>query len=99
LILKSFHLPDLRAALRAEVAQFWASYSGHIDWEPAVETEARVTALLPALMLARIDGKSPVEYLTAPVRAAVRDAAIPLIAAPAETLAALLARLPEGAIP
>ena len=33
-------------------------------WEPPASCEARAAALLPGLMLARIDGKSPVEYLT-----------------------------------
>jgi hypothetical protein len=98
LILKSFHLPALCAELRTEISQFWATYAGHINWEPAAETEARVAALLPALMLARIDGKSPVEYLAGPVRAVVRDVAIPLIAEPVKTIAALLSRLPEGSV-
>lgn len=96
LILKSFHLPALHQKLHAEALRFWTTYAQHINWEPASDTEARVAALLPALMLARIDGKSPVEYLTDPVRVTVRQTAIPLIADPATTLAALLSRLPEG---
>jgi aminoglycoside phosphotransferase (APT) family kinase protein len=39
------------------------AYLAHVSWEPPAECEARTAALLPALMLARIDGKSPVEYL------------------------------------
>jgi len=35
-----------------------------VSWEPASALEARVATLLPALILARLDGKSPVEYLT-----------------------------------
>ena len=51
--------------------------------------EARAAALLPALFLARVDGKSPVEYLTRESeRAAVRRCAMPLIADPP--------RSPEG---
>jgi hypothetical protein len=34
-----------------------------------------VTALLPMLALARVDGKSPVEYLDARQQAELRDAA------------------------
>ena len=46
--------------------------------ESAPALEARASPLLAALLLARIDGKSPVEYLTAPrdldfVRSAARD--------------------------
>ncbi|MDU6682893.1 MAG: aminoglycoside phosphotransferase family protein [Enterobacteriaceae bacterium] len=38
-------------------------YFDHITWEPVVEYETRVAALLPCLILARVDGKSPAEYL------------------------------------
>ena len=38
-------------------------YRAHVRWEPWDELEARIAALLPGLMLARVDGKSPVEYL------------------------------------
>jgi aminoglycoside phosphotransferase (APT) family kinase protein len=40
------------------------SYLDGVTWEAADDIEARTAALLPALLLARIDGKSPVEYLT-----------------------------------
>lgn len=93
LMLKSYHLPRMKTALRAEVLAFWAAYAKHVGWEPAATLEARVTALLPMLMLARIDGKSPVEYLTEETRAQVRSAAQPLIAAPVAELATLLNRL------
>lgn len=43
-------------AYRAAVSQ-WGL------WEPWVDLEARCARLLPALLLARVDGKSPVEYL------------------------------------
>ncbi len=33
--------------------------------EPWEQLDARTAALLPGLLLARVDGKSPVEYLTA----------------------------------
>ncbi len=35
-----------------------------VVWEPRRVFEARAASLLPALLLARIDGKSPVEYVT-----------------------------------
>jgi aminoglycoside phosphotransferase (APT) family kinase protein len=59
------------------------SYLSGVDWENATEIEARAAALLPALFLARVDGKSPVEYLTrGSERAAVRRCAEPLVANP-----------------
>lgn len=40
------------------------AYLGGVTWEPVEVLEARAAALLPGLFLARVDGKSPVEYLT-----------------------------------
>jgi hypothetical protein len=42
----------------------WRAYVARVAWEPVADVEARAAALLPALLLARVDGKSPVEYLT-----------------------------------
>ena len=39
------------------------AYCTCIDWEPPANLEKRAAALLAAFMLARIDGKSPVEYI------------------------------------
>ena len=59
------------------------AYLAGVDWENVDDLEARAAALLPALFLARVDGKSPVEYLTRESeRAAVRRCAAPLIADP-----------------
>jgi 5-methylthioribose kinase len=41
-----------------------ASYLAGVDWEPADAIEERAARLLPGLLLGRVDGKSPVEYLT-----------------------------------
>lgn len=41
------------------------SYFDLVDWEAPEDLEARTARLLPGLFLARVDGKSPVEYLTA----------------------------------
>lgn len=95
LILKGFHMTGARGALWASAAALWEAYAAHVTWEAAEVLEARVAALLPALMLARIDGKSPVEYLEEATRDQVRRAAIPLIADPAPTLTALIARLKD----
>ena len=41
-----------------------SSYLDQVDWEKCDTLEERAATLLPALFLARIDGKSPVEYIT-----------------------------------
>jgi len=40
------------------------TYLKSVDWEPPSALEARAARLLPGLLLARVDGKSPVEYVT-----------------------------------
>ncbi|WP_311029087.1 phosphotransferase family protein [Mesorhizobium koreense] len=93
LILKSVHLPASRDRLLGSVGRFWAAYSSHIAWEEPQAMEERVAALLPALMLARVDGKSPVEYLSEASRATVRALAVPLISHPVATLGELVTTL------
>ena len=41
-----------------------SAYLLQVDWEDADHLEARAAKLLPGLFLARVDGKSPVEYIT-----------------------------------
>jgi aminoglycoside phosphotransferase (APT) family kinase protein len=69
-----------------------ASYLAGATWEPRERIEARIASLLPALMLARIDGKSPVEYITEDAaRDRVRRFAIPLIQTAPANLGAIRA--------
>ncbi|MHA1537937.1 MAG: phosphotransferase family protein [Alphaproteobacteria bacterium] len=69
------------------------AYLEGVDWEKKADIEARAAHLLPALFLARIDGKSPVEYITRDAdRQRVRRCAMPLIAEPAEKLSTVRAR-------
>jgi len=66
------------------------AYLQGVRWEPRAALEARAAALLPGLFLARVDGKSPVEYLTDEAdRARVRRVACALLAQPPENLAAV----------
>jgi len=82
LALKSFFLPQHRTALAGAAASFWLALRDDLP-EPAPWFEAATVAHLGALMLARIDGKSPVEYLRdAALRARVRDFARNLMLAP-----------------
>jgi tRNA A-37 threonylcarbamoyl transferase component Bud32 len=64
LLLKAVWRPDHADAYGAALQTFVGAYLRHVDWEPAGGLEARATRLTAALLLARIDGKSPVEYLT-----------------------------------
>lgn len=90
LVLKAVHLPKSSALFLAEASAFWQTYIDLVDWEEKNQIEQRTTALLPALMLARVDGKSPVEYLSEASRASVRKISIPLIKKPKTTVADIL---------
>ena len=69
------------------------AYLAGVAWEPAAEIEERAATLLPALLLARVDGKSPVEYLVDDdaAKGHVRRAARALIAAPVSSLGEIAA--------
>jgi aminoglycoside phosphotransferase (APT) family kinase protein len=78
-LLKAAHLPQHMTSLMACFSMMTRAYFAHVDWEPKDELEARVASLLPGLMLARVDGKSPVEYLADSARDRVRANAIRLL--------------------
>jgi tRNA A-37 threonylcarbamoyl transferase component Bud32 len=69
------------------------AYRREVNWEDPAVLEARAARLLPAIVLARIDGKSPVEYISDEAdRNVVRQFALPLILEPDERLMSILAR-------
>ncbi|MGE5270863.1 MAG: phosphotransferase family protein [Thiohalocapsa sp.] len=64
------------------------AYLADVEWEPREEIEKRAAHLLPGLALARIDGKSPVEYVTSETdKGRVRRFARALLGQPVERLA------------
>ena len=93
LLLKCLVRPGEREALRRSFDAFVAAYFAGARFEPRVGLEARAASLLPGLLLARVDGKSPVEYLNDERdRALVRRAAAPMILRPPQALAEVLGR-------
>ena len=86
LLLKAFHRPQDRPLLSRAAA----AYLGAVTQVPFADTMVH----LPLLLLCRIDGKSPVEYLEGEgVREEVRQYARGLLAAPAESVEELFERL------
>jgi 5-methylthioribose kinase len=82
LLLKSFYRPQWSRELAGLALRFWEVYRAGIpvdcDW-----IEAATLAHLGCLLLARIDGKSPAEYITAAsLREQIRRFARDLILAP-----------------
>jgi aminoglycoside phosphotransferase (APT) family kinase protein len=64
LMLKCLWVPAARAALLDSFTAMVAAYLPLVAWEPAAALETRAAHVLPGLFLARVDGKSPVEYIT-----------------------------------
>lgn len=90
LLLKCLWTPAATPAFIACFHSLIDAYAADVDWEPAADIEARIAGLLPGLMLARIDGKSPVEYIVDDAnRNRVRGFAIRLLKQPASRPAAI----------
>jgi aminoglycoside phosphotransferase (APT) family kinase protein len=92
LLLKCLWTPRATPGFLACFDALASTYVGGVRWEPSLGLEARAAALLPGLLLARVDGKSPVEYLSAERdRDRVRRVARALLAQPVTELAAIRA--------
>jgi Ser/Thr protein kinase RdoA (MazF antagonist) len=63
LLLKCLWTPAAREAFHACFSALAAAYLEQVNWEAAADLEQRAASLLPGLFLARVDGKSPVEYI------------------------------------
>lgn len=96
LVLKAIHMPDIAEPLLLQAAAFLQVWLDHFPADMLPATAERTAALLPCLMLARIDGKSPVEYLSKDARQRVRDIAIPLIAEAPASVGQVLAAVGTG---
>jgi len=64
LLLKCLWVPPASEAFLKCFDAFADAYLSGVEWEVREDLEARAAALLPGLLLARIDGKSPAEYIT-----------------------------------
>lgn len=90
LLLKCLWVPAAAPRFLACFAAVCTAYLAGVRWEDAAAVEARAARLLPGLLLARVDGKSPVEYLTTdPQRDVVRRVARGLLVAAPRDLAAV----------
>jgi len=90
LLLKCLWTPPARAGFFACFDALAAAYRAGVTWEPPDAVEARAAHLLPGLLLARVDGKSPVEYITGEAdKDRVRRTARALLTAPVDWLGAV----------
>jgi tRNA A-37 threonylcarbamoyl transferase component Bud32 len=63
LLLKCLWYPPAREEFLTSFTTLAETYLAAVTWEPRADIERRAAHLLPGLFLARVDGKSPVEYL------------------------------------
>ena len=95
LLLKGARPGATRRDYLASFEQLAQTYLAGVLWETPAELEKRAASLLPALFLARVDGKSPVEYLTPEAQDVVRRCAVPFVADPPDRLATIAAAWSE----
>jgi aminoglycoside phosphotransferase (APT) family kinase protein len=77
--MKAAHLRHETESLMSCFGGMTRAYFAHVQWEPTRELERRTASLLPGLTLARVAGKSPVEYLSGPAGELVRKLAMQLL--------------------
>jgi aminoglycoside phosphotransferase (APT) family kinase protein len=88
---KAHHLPAKRSQFAAATADYWRIYkeeAGNAPWSN--ELEARAVRHTLGCLLARVAGRSTLEYLDAEERARQREAVLRLIAAPPATVDGLI---------
>jgi aminoglycoside phosphotransferase (APT) family kinase protein len=96
LLLKCLWTPAATPGFLASFDALGEAYLQAVDWEPSIALEQRAAALLPGLFLARIDGKSPVEYVTEEgQREQVRRVARELLKQPVTSLRSVRTRWAE----
>jgi aminoglycoside phosphotransferase (APT) family kinase protein len=90
LLLKCLWVPAAQTGFLACFETMAATYLAGVTWEDPAALEKRSAHLLPGLLLARVDGKSPVEYLTKEAdKNRGRRFACSMLAAPEDRLDAL----------
>lgn len=96
LLLKCLWTPRAARGFLACFDALAAAYLAGVAWEAPAALEARAASLLPGLFLARVDGKSPVEYLTEEKdKNRVRRVARALLLAPPDRLSTVRAAWEE----
>jgi len=89
LFLKSlYHAPKV-FNFQDMIDVFWRTYEEGCSSLDANQIEERLLSLLPMLLLARVDGKSPVEYLTSEKREFIRVFVYKTLQSPGDCLADL----------
>jgi aminoglycoside phosphotransferase (APT) family kinase protein len=93
LLSKANHVAAVRTEFASAAVHFWDAYSaqlGDVPWAAPLEARAVRSAL--GCLLARVEGRSPLEYLDDAARGRQRRASLAMMADPPPTVAALTER-------
>jgi 5-methylthioribose kinase len=93
LVLKSLHVISLRQSLLQGIEAFWNAYRSGLTSAQAPAIEQRSMVHLAACMLARVDGKSPVDYLDVGEQQWVRQFTTDALNAPPQSWLEMESRL------
>ena len=96
LLLKLLHLPGSAPALESSAACFWEAYASRVQDALLPETQY-LLGHVGALMVARVDGKSPVEYLTRDEQDLARQLGSVLLLDPPQSLNEALVMVRQAA--
>jgi aminoglycoside phosphotransferase (APT) family kinase protein len=91
LLSKAHHLREKRADFQQAALRYWQAYFAEVqslDWTGSLEQRSVRHTL--ACLLARVAGRSPLEYLDSSARSHQREAVLPLIADPPSQIADLI---------
>ena len=89
---KAHHSPEVRSRLASAAELFWQAYFNeimHLEWARGLESRAARHTL--GCLLARVAGKSPLEYLSPSERARQHDAVLVLMNQPPTNIPDLIA--------
>ncbi len=93
LLSKAHHVPDHRAEFADAAREYWAIYAetaGNAEW--ACDLEPRAVRHTLCCLLARVAGRSPLEYLSPDERRRQRAAVLTLMTDPPTTVSDLTDR-------
>lgn len=99
LLSKAHHLAAARAAFVAAALHFWEQYAALVAGRFGPAYEARAARHLAACLLARVAGRSTLEYLDGPARERQQRAALGLMARPPAGIPELISRFSEAVTP
>jgi len=94
---KAHHLPALRREFASAAGEYWRVYEEMLaapDW--AADLEPRAVRHTLACLLARVAGRSPLEYLSLEERARQRHAVLSIMPAPPARIADLISAFEES---